>query len=367
MAEVKNKTKKRKHIILVIFLIVIISVIVAVCGVFVVRLSEPKNLTVLLADQFQIEINNTKVIYNEVLQSDTVCINMNVKNIKQNSLYESYNSEVPTADQVTPEQESQLTQEEINKININTINKHLGENLNKIDLSKTINVFASQDGEQLDDVECLRDDGTNNNKEGFNVTLDVGESKDIILYYKLVAKEDCKLLFSASYPIDPYTGKVEHNPKIDFQELDLPIYELTSSYERQSQELNNKIISEKENAEIVNFAKIRFYLVDGWYAETQAQSVIIFKNRKFTDASLQVSFSKSENASQLAQSMASGAIPPLEVINKSFDNITAYLLNDSNKTFTLFLDGTRGYAYSIKCKNVSLDDVTHFISSIEFV
>lgn len=259
----KNKSiSTKKPLIFGIFFALVALAIVAIivlANVINSNLSHSDVNNFQLANRFDITIQKDEVKYDENTNSNNFFVYLKVKNIKEYTTYDGYDKDKPTADQISPEQEPNLTQEQIDEINKNTIYKYATDMQNKVIPSNTLSVHAQQGGDELESVNTERRDGTSSNSESMSQKIDLGQTKDISLVYKLKSDEKCTLMFMATIDKadadkDEFKNKIYDQKEVEFSFDGLNVTNV--------REVNNSQAS-KSNDEFVNFNGIGISLSSG--------------------------------------------------------------------------------------------------------
>ena len=259
-----NFTKKHAYIAGgIVAAIVILLIVGFATGILPFVKNHADVKTFQLAHRYEINIQSDELVYDEENQCDNFVINFSIKNIREKTLSYDYDPNMPTADQITPEQESKMSEEEKDAINRNTIYKHANEVVGKVSTSNVLDVVAVQNNQDLKSVDGERKDGTSTNVESLTKVIDYQATSDTTLMYRLDDNGDCTVVFSAMIdPEDP--NKDEFGDAVyDYKEVHYSIAGLKSWGMRDQQAKEDDEIRQKENAEKISFKGVEISLVDG--------------------------------------------------------------------------------------------------------
>lgn len=175
--------------------IVGVAVLVFVILCFVFATQNTANPThFVLNERLDCTINSDKLIYDEANNCDCLEVNMTFKNVTRP--YDTSDPNMRTADQLSQEEQDALTEEQKEEINRNTILKRASEAQTQFDISAVLFLQPSQNGAGLVEPGAeLRADGKENNADAMSPRLAIGESANVLLYFRLANQSDVKVTY----------------------------------------------------------------------------------------------------------------------------------------------------------------------------
>ena len=166
---------------------------VVLCVVFSTQnTAEPTHFV--LNERLDCTINYDKLIYIESDNCDCIEIDMTFKNVTKP--YDNSDSDMRTADQISPEEEDAMTDAEKEEINRNTILKRTSEMQTQFDISAVLLLQPKQNGAELIEPGAdFRSDGKENNEDALSPRLAIGDTANVKLYFKLANQSDINIAY----------------------------------------------------------------------------------------------------------------------------------------------------------------------------
>lgn len=360
-----NKTIKITALILSLFVIVFV-VVSFILGTSTLKPTTADITNFKVGDAFDVSVNRDIIVHDDENNADNLIVYFSAKNFGpevdnkievQNTT--GYDDNTPTADQLSEEEQENLTNEEIEKINEKTINEANKRLNNKRTAGEFIDISAIQDKHALLEPDYLERVGAGNatNLDSLHKGAESGSSYDFYVAFTLNNMDKVTLL------VRNYSSENNDNFEINFD-----IAKHFSFKKHQANEPVQKSNHENNyDGQKIEFRAANITLVDGWYVDTQAQSIVQLKNDRFEKGSIDINYSSSDSALQLAQETASWSQPAPEISEIKIGNKDYYYFTKSDGYFVLCTTGKSNLPLRIMCSGITLDDAKPIIESLSFM
>lgn len=351
---------KKWHIGAAVAVIVVIAICVA-CFVFFFKSTCADITEIDVNQKFHCTITRDELVFDEEAQCDNFVIYMTFKNNEDPKSAIKDRDDLPTSDEVSPEEESKMSQEEKDAINQKSIEVFKEKVAKRKSPLRNCNFMASQDGMQLIDAVCDRPSGNTSNETELDRNVDAGQSLDVVLIYQLRSHNDVKMLFNPIQltnedgSLRDLPGNTEVTFRLNHRSSDG--YKAVFGDEQQQ-------IREKQEATKASLPAVDVYLVDGWYAEVDDGTGIRLKNQKFEDAKIQITYSSNETARQQFDYYTSAASPKPDAEMQTFGNNSFIKYQPKDSSIYFFADCPNKMSIMVQLTNVQPNDVTNFLKSL---
>ena len=253
----------------------------------------------ILADRLECTINSDAIIYDETNQCDDLLINFTFKNVSYPVLVDDEDKDIPSYDSLSEEEQNALSDEEYQRIGERDLKYKALELGTLLDVGTALNCQLVQGTNLLAEPENIeRGDGKANNLEALTQRLKIGETLDATLAFKLRSQGNVNATFAYYGALQnpdgrTYDGVIGDN---GYATVHFNIEGIISN------ELREQLGSSatNANAEEKSVHGFNFKLVDGWYVAREGSSAITLKNPAFDKATVEISYSSSDNAQQIA-------------------------------------------------------------------
>lgn len=338
-----------------------VAVLVFVILCFVFGTQNTANPThFVLNERLDCTINSDKLIFDEANNCDCLEVNMTFKNVTKP--YDNSDPNMRTADQITPEEEESMTEEEKEEINRNTILKRSSEAQTQFDISAVLFLQPSQNGTGLVEPGAeLRADGKENNADAMSPRLAIGESANVLLYFRLANQSDVKVTYL-------FGGRTQQDDNSFTEEFGDNQMDQEVNFARAGQTtpqlwayLTTHSLDGDQNADKVEWHDLTIKLVGGWYVDKQGNAALKLKNPNKDNASIEFSYSSGQTAEQYARETANWSSPAPEVTTTTINGTTYYTYTSGNVIALCREGSTPGSSIRIALTNLSLDDAQPFL------
>lgn len=358
-AKLSDSTKRKVGFGALGFAGVAVLVFVILCFVFGTQnTANPTHFV--LADRLDCTINSDRLIYDEANNCDCIEINMTFKNVT--NPYDNSDPDIRTADQVSPEEEDAMSEEEKDIINRNSALKGTSRIQTIFDVVSILYLQAAQDGKMLTEPAAeIRADGKENNADAMEPRLEIGQTADISLYFKLANQADVQVAYNFNAP----TQKDDNSFTDEFG--DKQVTQLVT-FARAGQTtpqlwayLTTHSLEEGQSANNVEWHDLQIPLRDGWYVDKQGTAAITLKNPQKSNAKIEFSYSSGQTAEQYARETANWSSPAPEVTTTTINGTTYYTYTSGNLIVLCRDASVQGASIRIALTNLSLDDAQPYL------
>lgn len=351
--------------VLAVVIIFAIIWLLFVVGVFKLNATTANISTFNIGNAFDCKVNRDEIIHDDETDSDYFVAYFTahyygpeVNNQIEEQNTTGYDENTPTADQLSEEEQEQLSNEEIERINEKTINEYSKRLAKKRTAGEFVDVGATQNGRELEEPTNVVREGAGNdtNNSSLHKGAASGESYDFYIMYTLRNLD----------PVTVYFFPTSEDGEYDTVEIIFNISERFTFNMLGEKLAENFEISQKQSVKTIEFKAADINLVDGWYADSEAVSLVRLKNPKFGDATLDFNFSSSVNAQQLAQETAAWTSPAPEISQITINGRTYYYFSRDNNSFVICTNGKSNLPLRIMGSGLSLDDAMPLLKQLTF-
>lgn len=323
----------KKKVILIVIAAAIVAAIAVCVGIFLSNnqsncmaiKANPDNFE--LYKRLQCNVDKSQLVYSDSTKSDALVVNMTFKNVSKSL---EYDKNARTADQVTPEEEANMSEQEKEEINDNTFRKYKAEQEAKMSLEAVLQTVFEAGGKILQpsasDTDVSRDVSAytecqssiyTNYEDAKSQTFTIGESIKVQYVFKLANQQQAKFHFLfKSFAQDEKGEAIERNSAgADevYKSLTGNVDVLFDNENKATDGLRDYLKSKNSggdsgensgNAQTKSINGFNFKLVDGWYVASDGKLNIKLKNPDVSKATVQIMYSSGQTAQQQAQSDA---------------------------------------------------------------
>ena len=352
-------SKDKFKIVLIAIAAAVGLCIIVLCFVFATQnTADPKHFV--LNNRLDCTINYDRLIYNEPDNCDCIEIDMTFKNVTKP--YDNSDSDMRTADQISPEEEDAMTDAEKEEINRNTILKRTSEMQTQFDISAVLLLQPKQNGAELIEPGAdVRSDGKENNEDALSPRLAIGDTANVKLYFKLANQSDINI----AYVYHGMTQKEDNTITEEFGDNQM-IQEVTFARGGQTTPqmwayLVSHSLNDDQNVNNVEWHDLKIPLRDGWYVDKQGNAALTLKNPNKDKAIIEFSYSSSQTAEQNAKETAAMSKSASEITTTTINGTMYYTYTNGN-LIALYREGAEtGTSIRIALTNISLDDAQPFL------
>ena len=282
--------------------LVVLTIVLFATGVLKLQPTTADITSFNIGDSFDCRVNRDYVAHDDETDTDYFVayfsanyygpeVNREVE--EQNTT--GYDENTPTADQLSEEEQEQLSNEEIERVNEKTINEFNKRLAKKRTAGEFVEVAGLQDNYILEEPNNLVRSGAGNddNASSLHKGAASGDTYEFYVIYTLQNFDPVTVVFLPN---------TEGNDDIIEITFDISKHFKFSSILRNFEE--GIEVAQKQAVKTVEFKAADINLVDGWYADSEAVSLVRLKNPKFGDATLDFNYSSSVTPQRLAQETA---------------------------------------------------------------
>lgn len=224
-----------------------------------------------------------------------------------------------------------MTEEQKEEINRNTILKRSSEAQTQFDISAVLFLQPSQNGTGLLEPGAeLRADGNENNADAMSPRLAIGETANVLLYFRLANQSNVKVTYLFGGRTQQEDGSFTEEFGDNQMTQDVTFARAGQTTPQLLAYLTTHSFDEGQSTNNVEWHGLKIPLRDGWYVDKQGNAAITLKNPNKEKASIEFSYSSGQTAQQYAQETANWATPAPEVTTTTINGTTYYTYTNGN-------------------------------------